>query len=119
VGWKENVTLVSNNANYPFVVKKDINLVAEFTSTASVNNQVQNQIALYPNPTNGVVNIRTDVSIDAITIIDITGKEMLKLDRQSFLQNGNSINISRLCAGMYVVEVLSNSAKAHFSLVKE
>jgi predicted outer membrane repeat protein len=118
-GWKENGTLVSNNANYPFLVKKDINLVAEFISNASVSSQLRHQIGLYPNPTNGVVNIRTDVSIDAITISDITGKKMIHLDRQSFLQNGNSINISRLCAGMYVVEVLSNSAKAHFSLVKE
>jgi len=111
--------LVSNNANYPFLVKKDINLVAEFVSNASVSNQLQNQIALYPNPTKDIVNVKTDVNIDALTILDIAGKVVLQIDRQSFLQNGKNINISGLSAGMYVVQVSANGAKAHYSLVKE
>lgn len=118
-GWKESGTVVSNFASYPFVVKKDVNLVAEFISNASISNQLRNQIALYPNPTKDIVNVETDIYIDAITVSDITGKKMLQIDRQSFLQNGNSIDVSRLSAGIYVVEILSNSAKAHFSLLKE
>ncbi len=119
VGWKENGVTAYNFANYPLVVKKDANLVAEFISNAGISNQLQNQIALYPNPTSGILHIKTDVSIDAITITDITGKEILKLAKQSILQNSNSIDISHLSVGIYIVKITSNSAKTHFNLVKE
>lgn len=60
-------------------------------------NHVENSI-FYPNPTNGIVHFKTEISIQELQIFDITG-------RLIFHQNNpQQINLSHLTAGVYVVK---------------
>lgn len=58
-----------------------------------------NTISLFPNPTNSVLNIRSEqFTVNEIHIIDISGRMLLKT-------NQNTIDMSKLPCGIYIVEI--------------
>jgi hypothetical protein len=70
--------------------------------------EVDNNAAfnVYPNPSNGLVNISSSQNIAAVRIIDITGKSVVET-------NQTKIDVSTLNKGIYFVEVtLENGAKS-------
>ena len=76
-------------------------------------------MSLYPNPANQTFIISftdTQESIKQLNIIDMQGKVMLRQENIS----GNTVNISNLPSGTYIVQVISKSGKEYASkLVKE
>ena len=67
-----------------------------------VNDEIGNiAINIFPNPTNGYLNIQSDIELTEIEIYDTQGKLILKLDYSA------SIDISFLHEGLYLV-VLKN-----------
>jgi endonuclease/exonuclease/phosphatase family metal-dependent hydrolase len=86
----------------PIVAKFDLN---NKTSIAIDNN---NQLSIYPNPTqsdNIKINIE-GIEYANITIIDILGNEKLKL---SNIANKSNIDISPLENGIYLIQINSNN----------
>ena len=60
----------------------------------------QNQISVFPNPTNAVLNIKMDKQITAINVVDISGRTTaLKV------LSSNSIDVSSLANGIYFIEI--------------
>ena len=60
---------------------------------------------MYPNPTNGNLNIRCDnVRIAQVQVFDIFGKLLLT---ESVNDNSTSLNLSGLASGVYVVRTTS------------
>lgn len=117
-GWKENGTVVSNLANYPFVVKNDANLVAEFTSTAGVSDAFKNSISVYPNPTSHHISISGSNSIENVTLYNLEGAVVLRLSNVELSAMQNKIDISWLANGYYILEVKQDEASAHFNVIK-
>lgn len=64
------------------------------------NNAVKAGLQIYPNPASDVVNISAKQEIQAITIIDLSGK------RVQSLKPAKQINVSSLAKGTYIVQVL-------------
>lgn len=64
------------------------------------NFEESNTVSIYPNPTNGILNIETDVnkSISAVSVFDITGKEMQIKNVQ------NQVDVSNLQSGVYFIK---------------
>ena len=64
---------------------------------------VDNLARVYPNPTNGVLNIETNQieNISAITLIDVKGDVVY---RENGL-NANTIDISNLSSGVYILRI--------------
>lgn len=58
-----------------------------------------NLFSLYPNPTNGLLNIQSKTSIDEITIFNNLGQLLLASE------NKNQIDISTLSEGIYFVKI--------------
>ena len=56
---------------------------------------------MYPNPSNGIVRIKTDVDTD-IVILDMTGKEVYKVKNAV---NDQTINLTSLQKGVYVAKI--------------
>ncbi|MFD2915003.1 T9SS type A sorting domain-containing protein [Psychroserpens luteus] len=74
------------------------------SETLSTNNfATENSIIIYPNPTNGILNISSETTVDSILVYDILGKIVAKTFNQNY------INLEHLNSGMYVVKVKSNS----------
>ncbi|MEP3836111.1 MAG: T9SS type A sorting domain-containing protein [Algibacter sp.] len=67
---------------------------------------IEMDVLLYPNPANHIVNIKpnTGIIITAIEVYDIAGKAV-HVD----LSEGNTINVSSLSDGMYLLNIISES----------
>lgn len=56
---------------------------------------------VYPNPTNGIINIKSDATINRVIVYSLLGNEILNTT------NVNEINISHLASGMYILKVFN------------
>lgn len=65
------------------------------------------KITIYPNPTNSILNIQMAQKINAMTIVDMTGRVAAFRTRSS-----NSFDISDLANGVYFVEIITQ--EGHF-----
>lgn len=77
-------------------------------------------LSIYPNPTNGTFHIKLENTEEFITQVYINNMLGTEMFRKNNLQNDESINIATLPAGLYVVNVITNSGKIYFGkLVKQ
>ena len=77
---------------------------------ASILNQ---QLAIYPNPSSGIVHINSPFPITNVRVLDLTGKAV----KLSTISN-QTIDISDLQTGVYFIEVWVNEQKATRRLIK-
>lgn len=89
------------NGDYqPLWKKWTVNIErASFTS-----NEMFREINIYPNPTNGEVNIESETTIDRVEVVDISGKLTVS---ENFESEKIQLNVSELDAGNYFVKVIS------------
>lgn len=62
-------------------------------------------IGIYPNPTHDYLSVRCEGRIEAMTLLDVTGKQ---LEVEFSPQSTTIINVSHLPKGVYFVNVFSN-----------
>lgn len=75
------------------------------TTDIANNNDVEENIVVYPNPSKSIINIKglnTSENIKAIVIRDILGREMLTTSRL------NDINIEALSSGNYIISIINS-----------
>ena len=88
---------------------------ADVTSSAlKIQTNEISGLNIYPNPvTNGTLFINTKLNAEKnITVFDVLGKEVLNTTT-----SGNSVNVSKLSAGVYIVKVIENGSSASRKLV--
>lgn len=98
-----NLTGVGNTASN--TVGFDNILVQFSDNTTFATDDVANiiekndKVALYPNPTSDILNIKTDSKINAVSVVDMTGRKInVKLE-------GDKVNVSALPVGTYLINV--------------
>ncbi len=69
---------------------------------------------VYPNPTQGTVTVRSDIEIDQVRVMDISGKEVLTKTLQG---SQTTLELSYLGSGVYLIEVVSDVRKSLKRLV--
>jgi len=102
---------------YRFVID---NMSVAVTSSLSVEGFNTSDVELYPNPTNGLINIAgTDISnIKEISIFNQLGQKVMKLNASQL--NNNSFDISDLNKGVYFAQLKDNSNNSKtMKIVKE
>jgi len=72
--------------------------ICEYAIITGIEEHSSNSILLYPNPTNGQIDIKTDKSIKEVSVIDINGKQLIK-------QQELIINMKYLPNGIYFVRL--------------
>jgi spore coat protein H len=65
------------------------------------NEHIDQTIILYPNPSSGLVHIKSDERIESIEIIDLAGKSLYNT---SLIIN-NNIDLSHLTRGFYMIKI--------------
>lgn len=73
-----------------------------------VQNGKANELSVYPNPANNVLNIANAEGIDKVEISNILGQSVMKLD---ITENNQSVNISSLKKGVYIVSLFDNAKR--------
>jgi hypothetical protein len=98
-----NATEITVRAVYPIGTGAGMNVdnltLQKWTSTA-INefDNLNTDISLFPNPVNGIVNIKTNNKIVDVEICDLSGRLILK-------DNKPTINISGYDAGVYFIKI--------------
>ena len=74
-------------------------------ANVGINENIANNVSIYPNPTSDVLNISTNSNdLSELTVKDITGKIVLK---QNF-NNKITINTENYSKGIYLIDVKNN-----------
>ncbi|MCB0409148.1 MAG: T9SS type A sorting domain-containing protein [Flavobacteriales bacterium] len=73
-----------------------------------------NEVLVYPNPSNGIINIDQSQSNTTFLLIDITGKEML---RKKLTTNYTTLDISSFPKGIYFYQTLNNYNRSSGKLI--
>ena len=83
-------------------MQEDIDGKSELSHIRQVNIGGKPVIQVYPNPATSVLHIISDpqVRLKELNLLNMTGHSIL---RQRALPNGNSLDISRLPAGAYLL----------------
>ncbi len=77
----------------------------------SINNQdIRTTIGIFPNPTNGLVNIKTDKEIKSIYLFDILGN-------MTGVTTSKMINISNLTNGIYNIIIEFNTGEIYRNII--
>ena len=82
-------------------------------STAGVDDNVVNNFTVYPNPAQGIINIKGTVAAN-IVIIDMLGKTVMTA---KFNEGETPVDISSLKAGIYLITIVSEGKSATKKLV--
>jgi hypothetical protein len=95
--------------------------VAEFTPGECVVlslNDLNNEVALYPNPANDLLNIKFKNPVTGIiTVVDIAGRTVLRCEITQ--ENAPVLNVSALRSGTYLITVAESSGQVlHKRFVK-
>ena len=81
-------------------------------STASIEDQTQLDISIYPNPTNNTLFISGNETPIAITIYNVLGKEVLSI------KNTNNINVQALPSGVYMIRLSDGVRQTNRKFIK-
>ncbi len=89
------------------------------TSCVGVNEiiELENKFMIYPNPSEGKLNISSDNYIDKINITDALGKIIFTdnlIEKKSF-----QVNVSDFRNGLYFLNVVSDNYNYHLKFIKE
>jgi|GEM_PF-1007708 len=71
-------------------------------------------IRLYPNPVQDNLKVESDQSIEAISILDVTGKKV-----KEFLQPQNIISLKELPSGVYMLQIKLTNNESVFSRISK
>ncbi|MBO6201671.1 MAG: T9SS type A sorting domain-containing protein [Chryseobacterium sp.] len=87
-----------------------------FTGTISLSatdiKSKDDKVKLYPNPSNGNLNINASTSIDNIIVLDTSGRQITNLKKP-----GTTLNLSHLKNGIYILEIDSDKKKFREKIV--
>ena len=70
---------------------------------ATFDPELDQSISVFPNPSSDfiTINIESDIVIDAVMLIDISGKQVLKASLESSTFDGHTISVSHIPNGLY------------------
>ncbi|MCG1037382.1 T9SS type A sorting domain-containing protein [Polaribacter sargassicola] len=84
-------------------------------STASVDDVFSSKISIYPNPANDFVKISTLETIDTVDVYNLIGKKVIS--SKNLIEN--SVDISTLAKGVYMLKITSGNSVASKKLIKK
>ncbi|SNR78296.1 Por secretion system C-terminal sorting domain-containing protein [Lutibacter agarilyticus] len=100
VGW--NIMFTKGGAAVSDGVIKIASIVFDNDSgTLGTNDYAFNNVAVYPNPTSGILNIEGVNDISSVKLFDITGRKILETSNLS----NNQLDISILNSGVYILSI--------------
>ena len=85
-------------------------------STLSVNNNELLSFSMYPNPASNRLNISAKETIQNAQIFNILGKKVMSFDIN---KNSESIDVSSLASGIYLIKYQLNDATGTAKFIKE
>ena len=85
----------------------------------TINNNILNEITIFPNPTSAKLNLKSSVNLDNanLKIISLTGQTVFEKQNLSGLDF--SFDVSKLSSGLYIIEITKKSHKETLKFIKD
>lgn len=83
-------------------------------STLSSDSFTSTNVGLYPNPSNDFITISSDLDISTVEVYNVLGKKIASFSEMS----NNSIDISDLTSGVYILKILSGTSSLTKKIIK-
>ena len=81
-----------------------------------VNNQPESKTVIFPNPTKGIINIKSRYAIDELFVYDLAGKIIMRKEK---LEEGkNTIDITSYPQSIYLLRLRSGDRWETFKVIK-
>ncbi|AWA28678.1 hypothetical protein HYN48_00470 [Flavobacterium magnum] len=118
---KTKNTLVTGNSvsqkadiyfDYNFPVATNVAMTT-FDTLGTDNVVLDDDISIYPNPTKGLVNIKSDSEIKSVELFDVQGRQLLRKN------NVETLNISTYTSGVYFIKVATYKGFKTQKLIKQ
>lgn len=103
----------------PCVIGSSYGQAEDYTvnvGTLGLNDVNKTKIEVYPNPVVDYLTISSEKNINEVTIVDLTGKQVLKTN---FKTKENKVNMKSLAPGIYIVTVETAEGNETFKLIKK
>jgi hypothetical protein len=114
----DTVTIYWPSGTVDIIVNPSVNDTITVTEgeTLSLESTITNDLILYPNPTKGLLNLNSPNGFDnaIYSVFDVTGKRVLN-DKFS----SNSIDVSVLSTGNYILRVIHNGVIKTQKFIKQ
>lgn len=106
-------TIGNPSAGGPRGQGQSIRCIKDVTTGLGTSDIRKIAVGVYPNPTNGILNVKTDSDIDKVNVTNIVGQKM------NIQFSNNMINMQQLQKGVYIVELqLKNGQKISKKVIK-
>lgn len=106
----------SNGKNYYRVAEVDIDGRKTYSKTVSLQSVSQSMVTVYPNPVKDVLYVSGLQNYFSMQIIDMEGRIV---QQQTLLPGAQSINVSGLSKGNYLLKLISNADVQTLKFSKE
>ncbi|WP_417876237.1 T9SS type A sorting domain-containing protein [Winogradskyella sediminis] len=86
-------------------------------SALSINEDKFEAFSVYPNPTSGILNIKSTQNIDSINVFNLLGQNVASFSKNAIIDS--SIDLSDLSNGLYLVKITAGENTETLRVTKE
>jgi hypothetical protein len=109
IGWKENGVIVSAENFYTFIVTENRTLIANFEEIIAIEEINIFDIQIYPNPTNGALQVTGyELQVEDYLIYNVIGQMVMQGKLQ---EKTSTLNVESLTTGMYFLKIGDKTVK--------
>ena len=107
----ENTAYIYFDQNAPVITNttQNINMILSIEHPESI------ALSLYPNPTNGLLNVMAETPIQQIRVLDLSGKLVMEATP---LNAQHMLDVTHLSEGVYAVQVMTTEGQTNRIFVK-
>ncbi len=111
-----SITTEANQTYYVFVLNTDsISDIVINATVLGLENNTLDGFSFYPNPTNGIVNLKAASTIENATVYNVLGQKVLEKNAAT---NTLNIDLSSLSAGTYILKVSIDGQIGTYKVIK-
>lgn len=88
-------------------------LPVDNTNTSIAEHRNSFEVIIFPNPSNGIINIESQEELTSVSLFSISGQELINT------RNTNIIDVSHLATGVYILRIVSQNGVVEKKIVKE
>ncbi|MBU3011632.1 T9SS type A sorting domain-containing protein [Polaribacter vadi] len=111
--WK----IVAKNVGGEAVGSETWSFTTESNPALSIETNELKNVSIFPNPTKGFINIKSDEKPTKVTIYNLLGKKVTTINKSELKED--VVDISNLSKGIYLMKILIENTTKTIKIIKE
>ena len=106
---------VTGDGGYAYIDNLAVTLFDSSGNVLGITDLMENSFVVYPNPVQNTLNVSAGVSVDQVSIFDLTGREVMRATPNT---SAFSLDVANLNKGLYLVSLKAGDKEMTTKLVK-